>query len=264
MEKEKEKEKENNIENENDKKENNEKDEYEKEHKADEEEKIVPKHLFNYLMINHIKKLKVQKDQKYKLLISIFSENRDLQNICEDLKEEIEKEENNEIRNYLKNIGFYPDEKLDKFKVEYKLYDPDEEILTYHVFFNITKNVKISKSILLIDFDKSVANAAMYYKGEILTTLKGQNTSFKNIEYDKIDELSDLIKSIYENYEGMELILCQDNNVEEENKKNIEDIIGNIKTFCQEKLDPPIKIFEYEKKEVVENLIKFTNSLYEK
>ena len=270
MEKEKEKEKENKIENENDKKEKNEKEEkdgYElvfKEHKSDEEEKIVPKHLFNYLMINHIKKLKVQKDQKYKLLISIFSENRDLQNICEELKEEIEKEENNEVRNYLKNIGFYPDEKIDKFKVEYKLYDLDEEILTYHVFFNMTKNVKISKSILLIEFDKSVANAAMYYKGEILTSIKGKNISFKNIEYDKIDELSELIKSIYDNYEGMELILCQDNNIEEENKKNIEDIIGNIKTFCQEKLDPPIKIFEYEKKEVVQNLIKFTNSLYEK
>ena len=262
-----EKEKENKIENENDKKENNEKDEYElvfKEHKADEEEKIVPKHLFNYLMINHIKKLNIQNDQNHKLLISIFAENRDLQNICEELKEEIKKEENNEKKNYLKNIGFYPDEKIDKFKVEYKLYEPDEEILTYHVFFNITKNVKISKSILLIEFDKSVANAAMYYKGEILTTLKGQNINFKNIEYDKIDELSDLIKNIYENYKGMELILCQDNNVEEENKKNIEDIIGNIKTFCQEKLDPPIKIFEYEKKEVVQNLIKFTNSLYEK
>ena len=267
---EKEKEKENKIENENDKKEKNEKEEkdgYElvfKEHKSDEEEKIVPKHLFNYLMINHIKKLKVQKDKNYKLLISIFSKNRDLPNICEELKEEIENEENNDVKNYLKNIGFYPDEKIDKFKVEYKLYDLDEEILTYHVFFNITKDVKISKFILLIDFDKSVANAALYYKGEILTKLKEQDINFNNIEYDKIDEIYNLIKTVSENYKGIELILCQNNNLEEEHKKNLGDIIGNIKTFCQEKLDPPVKIFEYEKNEIIKSVIKFTNSLYEK
>ena len=267
---EKEKEKENKIENENDKKEKNEKEEkdgYElvfKEHKSDEEEKIVPKHLFNYLMINHIKKLKVQKDKNYKLLISIFSKNRDLPNICEELKEEIENEENNDVKNYLKNIGFYPDEKIDKFKVEYKLYDLDEEILTYHVFFNITKDVKISKFILLIDFDKSVANAALYYKGEILTKLKEQDINFNNIEYDKIDEIYNLIKTVSENYKGIELILCQNNNLEEEDKKNLGDIIGNIKTFCQEKLDPPVKIFEYEKNEIIKSVIKFTNSLYEK
>ena len=262
-----EKEKENKIENENDKKENNEKDEYElvfKEHKADEEEKMVPKHLFNYLMINEIKKLKVQKDIKYNILISMFSKNRGLPNICEELKEEIEKEENNDVKIYLKNIGFYPDEKIDKFKVKYKLYDPNEEILTYHVFFNITKDVKISKIILLIEFDKSIANAALYYKGEILTKLKGKNINFNNIEYDKIDEIYNLIKTVFENYKGIELILCQDNNIEEENKKNIGDIIGNIKAFCQEKLDPPVKIFEYEKNEIIQSVIKFTNSLYEK
>ena len=242
-----------------------EKEEYElvfKEHNSDEEEKIVPKHLFNYLMINQIKKQKVKKDCKYKILISIFSKNKDLPDICEELKEEIEKEENNEIKNYIKNIGFYPDDQIDKFKVEYKLYEPEEQIFTYHVFFNITKEVKISKSILLIEFDKSVANASMYYKGKIFFELKGKNINFKSIEYDKIDEINNLIKIVCESHEGTELILCQDNNIEEENKKNIEDIVGNIKTFCQEKMVPPVKIFEYEKNDVVRNIIKFINTMY--
>ena len=249
------------------KEEKEEKNEYElifKEHKSDEDEKIIPQHLFNYLMVNHLKKLKIEKDQAApKILFSIFSENRDLLSICEELKEEIEKEDNIEKKNYIKNIGFYPDGKIDKFNVQYKLYNPDEQILIYHLFFNIAKEVRISRTILLIEFDKLIINTSLYHKGEILTELKKKNINFGKIEYDKNDEINNLIKIVCETYEGAEVVLCHDNNIDEENKKKIGDIIGNIKTFCQEKIKPTVKIFEYEKNDIIKNVIKFTNSMYE-
>ena len=110
----------------------------------------------------------MEKDKKYK----IFSEDRDLISVCEGLKDDIDKEENNEKKYFLKNIGFCPEEKIDRFKVEYKLYDPDEQILTYHEFYNIIKEIKISKTILLIDFIKTNVNIAIYYKNEIIGKLK--------------------------------------------------------------------------------------------
>jgi hypothetical protein len=245
--------------------ENNEKNECElvfKEHKED-DEKIIPKHLFNYLIVNHIKKQKVEKDKKYKILISIFSENRDLLPESEEIKSEFDRTKTFEKKNYLKTIGFCPDEKIDDFKIEYKLYDKDEMILTYHVFFNIQKGTKISKLILILDLSKPAANATIYNKGEIITKLRGKDINFKNINYDNIDEILELIKSVSEIYKEIELVLNSDNSLDEENKNKVLKLIGEIKTYCQEKVDPAINIFEYEESEIVQNVIKYVNSLYE-
>ena len=123
--------------------------------------------------------------------------------------------------------------------------------------------MRISRTILLIEFDKLIINTSLYHKGEILTELKKKNINFGKIEYDKNDEINNLIKIVCETYEGAEVVLCHDNNIDEENKKKIGDIIGNIKTFCQEKIKPTVKIFEYEKNDIIKNVIKFTNSMYE-
>ena len=261
------KKKENENENENEKENENEsiKNGYDlefKEHK-EEDEVIMPRHTFNYLLINHLKKIKFEKDKKYKIVISIFSENRDLISTCEGLKDYIDKEENNEKKFFLRNIGFCPEDKIDKFKVEYKLYDPEEQLLTYHVFFNISKEIKISKSILLVEFVKTNVNIAIYYKSEIIKKLKGKEINFKDFNFDKIDEILDLIKNVSDNYEGIELVLSIDNNLDEENKKKLSESIEKVKTFCHEKVYPPMKIYEYEQNDVLPNVIKYTNSIYE-
>ena len=232
-----------------------------KEHK-EEDEKIIPKYLFNYLLINHIKKLKFDKN-KQKLLITIFNQNKDLPSTCEEIKTEIEKTTENEKKKYLRNIGFYPDGRIENTKVEYKLYEPNDLILIYHLFFNLTKDIKISKSILIIEFDKLVANAFVYNKGEIILKLRDKENNFCDLDLNKIDEILDLIKIVYEKYEGSELVLTINNNIEEENKKIIVGVIEQIKTFCQEKLNPPVKIFKYEQNEILQNSIKYINSLYE-
>ena len=138
-----------------------------------------------------------------------------------------------------------------------------DQVLIYHLFFNLTKDIKISKSILIIEFDKLIANALIYNKGEILNKLRDKDISFDDISYDKVDEFLDLIKNVNENYEGIELILTMDNNIDEENKKKVVDTIEKIKTYCEEQMDPPIKIYEYDQNEILQNSIKYTNSLYE-
>ena len=233
-----------------------------KEHK-EEEETIIQKHLFNYLLINYLKKLKPENNKNQKIIISIFSQNKNLLSVSEDLQEEVEKTNNNEKKNYIKNLGFCPEDKLDQFKIEYTLYKPEDQILIYHLFFNLTKNIKISKSILIIEFDKLIANALIYNKGEILNKLIGKDIIFDDISYDKVDELLNLIKNVYENYEGIELILISDNNIDEESKKKLDDTFEKIKTYCEEQINPPLKIYEYDQNEILQNSIKYTNSLYE-
>ena len=233
-----------------------------KEHK-EEDETVIPKHLFNYLLINYLKKLKPDKNKTQKIVISIFSQNKNLLSQLEGLQEELENTSNNEKKNYIKNIGFCPEDKIDQFKLEYKLYQPEDQILIYHLFFNLTKDIKISKSILIIEFNKLIANALIYNKGEIINKLRDKDINFDDISYDKVDELKDLIKNVYENYEGIELILSTDNNIDEENKKKVVDTIEKIKTYCEEELNPPLKIYEYDQNEILQNSIKYTNSLYE-
>ena len=226
------------------------------------DEKIIPKHLFNYLIINYIKKQKMEKDKKYKILISIFSQNRDLLSISEEIKEEFDKAEIFEKKNYIKNIGFYPEDKIDNYKIEYKLYDREEIVLTYHIFYNTIKGIKISKSVFLIDLNKLAANVTLYIKGEIITKIKGKEVNFKNINYDKIDEIIELIKMLSELFQGSEIVLIKDNNMEEENKKKVSEIAEKIKTYSQEKMIPPVKAYEYEQNEILNNAIKYINSTY--
>ena len=82
---------------------------------------IIPKHLFNYLLVNHIKKNNPKHDKK-RLKISIFSQNPDLLNLSKELKEKYEQYVNFEEKNYIKYIGFIPDEKLDDFIIKYQLF----------------------------------------------------------------------------------------------------------------------------------------------
>ena len=204
-----------------------------------------------------------EKNKNQKIIISIFSQNKNLFWVTEDLQEEVEKTNNNEKKNYIKNIGFYPEDKLDQFKIEYTLYKPEDQILINHLFFNLTKDIKISKYILIIEFDKLITNAFIYNRGEILNKLIGKDINFDDISYDKVDELLDLIKNVYENCEGIELILTSDNSIDEENKKKVDDTIEKIKTYCEEQINPPLKVYEYDQNEILQNSIKYINSLYD-
>ena len=246
----------------------------------EEDEKIIPKYLFNYLIVNILKKHKI-KDKKQKIIISIFSQNKDLllkfpelneqiNNTKKDVNEnsndnenenKIEDENEDENTKYLKNLGFLPDNKIEDFNLQYKLYDLNEQMLIYHMFLTITKKLKIAKSLLLIEFDELLVNAAIYNKGEIIFKLKDKN--FNNINIDNIDEIFYLIKTATTKFDGLEIILSTNNTIEKGKQKKVLEIIEKIKKYCQEVINPPIKIYEYEQNDICQDVIKYTSLIYD-
>jgi hypothetical protein len=235
---------------------------------TEEDESIIPRHLFNYLLINYIKKLKVEKSKDiiYKFIILIFSMNKDLSSINKELEEQINSTNNNNDINYIKKIGFIPEKKIDDFTFEYKLYDIYEQILIYHVSLSIQQKEKISKTILIMQFDESKVNACVYNDGKFFSKLKGEEDNIiktSDINIDEIDKIYNIIKNIYEGFEGVHLILTYKDNKNEEYKNKLKEIFGKIKNYNEENIIPPLSVFEYEENFICHKVIKYTNSLYE-
>ena len=233
----------------------------------EENELIIPKNLFNNLLIDYIKKLNIEKEnyKNIKFIISIFSMNKDLLLINKEIDEQIKNINNVEEKKYINKIGFIPDNKIDDFNLEYKLYDLYEQILIYHMSISITHKTKIAKTILLIQFDELYANASVYNNGKFFTKLKLEEKEINlvNINIDNINELYNLIKNMNEGFEGVHLILYYNNNIIEEKKNKLLEIFEKIKKFNEENIIPPLKIFIYEENEICNKVIKYTNSFYE-
>ena len=231
-----------------------------KEH-VEEEEKIIPKHLFNYLLICHLKKIKI--DNK-KINVSIFSQNGNLLPICEELNEEIKKINDEQKKKFIKSIGFIPDEKIDNHSFEYNLYEMNEQILINHIFTKKKNNIHISiKSVLLIEFEKSINNVILYNEGKFSAKIKEKDINLNDINLENVDELLNIIKYANDNCEEMYLIISKNDNIEEENKKKVSEVIETIKKYCNDNINPSFKIYEYEQKDICCNTIKYINSFYE-
>ena len=230
------------------------------EHK-EEDEKIIPKYLFDYLIINYLKLHNIKENTKKRIIIWIFSQNRNLVSVSEDIKGINKNTRNNQKKNYIKSIGFLPENKLNGYNLEYKLFTRNEQILLYHMFLSFTKKIKLSKSLLIIEFYNSIANAALYNKGEILNNLEENNINFNNINIDCIDQILYLIKYTNNKFEKLEIILSSKNNTKENNKK-LNDTFEKIKKYCQGIINPSLKIYEYEFDNICKNAIKYINLLY--
>jgi len=222
----------------------------------------------HYLLINHIKKLKIEKSKHYiyKYIISIFSLNSDLLSINNELEEQIKSTNNVEEQDYIKKIGFIPENIIDDFNFEYKLYDLYEQTLIYHMSSSIKQKTKIAKTILIIQFDQSLANAAVYNNGHFFTKIQGEeqnNINMNNINVDNINEIYNIIKNMNEGFEGMQLILTYNKNIKEENKNKLMKIFDNIKQYNKENIIPPLKIFEYEENDICNKAINYTDSFYD-
>ena len=226
----------------------------------EEDEKIIPKHLFNYLLINHIKKNKLVKDKNALINILIFSQNSNLLAISEDLNETYKNTYDEDKENYIKSLGFFPDDKIEGYSFNNKLFSLNEQTLFYHIHLNINKDSKIGKSILLIEFDKLVANAIVYNKGEIYTKLKNKDKNFTNMNTNNIEEILDLIKKVSECFDGLDIILRLNKSIDEEDKVKISEKTEEIKKYCQEKINPPIKVNEYDIKDICNDSINYLNS----
>ena len=238
----------------------------------DEDEEILTKSFFDYRISNYLSKtLKLKssvcKDKKIK--ISLFSLNRELSSLNEDIKEKIiaakSKTINNTVNdaeyiNYLEKIGFYPEEEIEGYKVDCKLYDLCEQNLIYHLLLNKTKNIENNKSILFMLFDDKVCNAAVFNEGAIFSKLKGKNNYLNNININDENGVLDFLESVNETFDDVEVILSWVN-LEGECKKKMEPLVEKIKKYCEEKIN--VKVTIYDEQDINCDVVKYINLFYD-
>ena len=75
-----------------------------------------------------------------------------------------------------------------------------------------------------------------------------------------IEEILDLIKKVSEYFDGLDIILRINKTVDEEDKVKISEKIEEIKKYCQEKIKPPLKVNEYDIKDICNDSINYLNS----
>ena len=225
--------------------------------KTEEDEEYIPEHLFNFTLINYIKKnLNIKKPAQAKdkkIVISIFSLNRDLSALFEEPKSllttpQVPKEEEKKYINYIKKIGFYLQGEIEGYKLQFKLYDLCEQSLVYHLF---TQEQTAKNTVLLLQFDKLVINGAIFKDGTIYTS----NDKFKLSNIDKDGkELFNLVEKVNDNFKCIDLVLSSTDDDEENNK-----IIEEIKKSCK----ADIVVYVYSQKQLTDLVINYMNLFYD-
>ena len=225
----------------------------------EEDEAFIPKQLFEYQIEKYLKKQ--IKDKEKKIVISIFSQNRNLSKTSNELLEKINTCKDKNAKEYLKKIGFFPNCNLEGIKVEYKLYDLCEQNLVYHLYLSQKKKIPINKSLLFLKFDKFIVNYAILYEGNIRAELSGKlnNNSKKNaIENYAIS----IIEKANNDYEGVDVILSYIDYSNEEEKNQLMEIFENIKKHCQ-KMDSTSKVVIYDNDDINIDVFKYMNLFYD-
>ena len=279
-----------------------------KENKDDDD--LLSKLYFNYVLFNFFKKQKLVKNKE--LNVSLLSQNKDLSKQKEDLKNKIRDCQNNDEQKYIKYVGFYPDEKINDIKITYKLYDLNEQLIINHKLLkhkqikekkdknkdikkeesnleqegmkeneekdkkennNVIKDEKSHetknnniKSILLINLYKDSANISLFRKGEFHSKINISDSieiNFNDIKFNKDQEFFEFIDKINNNLKELEIILTNDNDLKDEDKKITNNLIEKIKNYCQEKINPSINVYQYDINEICNNFVKYIYYLNE-
>ena len=240
---------------------------------TDEDEDLFSKTAFELKIKNYLSKtlkLKPADIKDKKIIISIFSQNRELSSLNEEIAEKINAVKSNSINNsvkdpeyinYLEKIGFYPGEKIEGYenKIDYKLYDLCEQGLIYYLFNCKTQNKEIKKSVLLMLFDDKVVNAAIFNEGAVFSNVKGKKNYLNNININDENGVLDFLENANDTFEGIELVLsCFD--YKEKQGKKLEELIEKIKKCCEEKLK--INVTVCEESQISHNVLKYMNLFY--
>ena len=242
-----------------------------KEYKEDEED-LCSKSFFELKLKNYLAKvlkLKPSQTKDKKILVSIFSQNRELSSLNEDIAEKINalksKTINNSVNdpeyiNYLEKIGFYPEENIEGYKINFKLYDLCEQSLIYHLFNAKVNNQIINKSVLFVLFDEKVVNAAVFNEGAIISNFKGKKNYLNNININDENGVLNFLENANDTFEGIDLVLsCLD--YKENNKKNLEELIEKIKKYCEEKIKVNVTVCD--EKDINYNVFNYMNLFYQ-
>ena len=246
---------------------------------TDEKEKIITKHFFDSSLADYFKKNNLTKDNK--VTIVLLNQNRNLVSICQEIEDQLKTLNTNTINNsttndntfanYIEKIGFYPNSQISDIKVNYQLYDFSEQCLVNYLFLCNKEKKNIEKSVLLMEFDKLVVNAAVFNEGAILTKLSNKEKSeetgknwkenyLSNININDVNTVVDFIENANDTFEGIDLVLSSVDNKDEEHKKKLDDLFEQVQKKCQEK----IKVNIYKGNEIELNVFKNIHLFYEK
>ena len=240
----------------------------------DEDEDLISKTGFELKIKHHLlKTLKLNPNEikDKKIIISIFSQNRELSSLNEEIAEKIKAVKSNSINNstndpeyinYLEKKGFYPSEEIEGFKnkIEYKLYDLCEQSLIYYLFNSKVQNKEIKKSVLFILLDEKVVNAAVFNEGAVFSNFKGKKNYLNNININDENSVLNFLENANETFEGIELVLsCVD--CKEKNGKKFEELIEKIKKYCEEKIKVNVTICE--ENQITDNVFRYMNLFYD-
>jgi hypothetical protein len=222
-----------------------------------EDEEIVSAIYFNYVLSRYFQKQKISNKQN--ISISILSQNYNLTKKSKHLKKAFNDCEDNKEKKYIENIGFIPDQEINKIKVFYKLYSLNEQIVINHKLLKYQKEKNIKNTInflLLIYFNKKVLNTILFHKGEFLKKYSLPNSNeidFKDIDINNENEIVDFLNNINENIKDIELLLIYENDLE---NKEV-DLINKIKNYSGEKIYQPLPCVEYNIDDICNNVIKY-------
>ena len=224
---------------------------------------MITKSFFEYKTkhyLSKILKLKSSDCTNKKIILSIYSQNRDLSDLNEEIAEQIKsiKNSNNNHINYLKKIGFYPEEEIEGYKLDIKLYDLCEQSLIYHIIKTKSENKEIAKPILFMIFDEKVANASIFNKDSVLSELTDKKNYLSNVDISDENKVFEFLENVNETMKGIELVLSW---VDCKDKKKIEELIEKIKKFCEEKLK--VNVVVYNENDMGKNVFKYINLFYE-
>ena len=240
---------------------------------VDEDEDLISKTGFELKIKHYLSKtLKLNPNEikDKKILISIFSQNRELSSLNEEIAEKINAVKSNSINNstndpeyinYLEKIGFYPSEEIEgyKNKIEYKLYDLCEQSLIYYLFNSKTQNIEITKSVLFILLDEKGVNAAVFNEGAVFSNFKGKKNYLNNININDEYSVLNFLENANETFEGIELVLsCVD--CKENKGMKFEGLIEKIKKYCEEKIKVNVTICE--ENQITDNVFNYMNLFY--
>ena len=239
----------------------------------DEDEDLISKTGFELKIKHHLlKTLKLNPNEikDKKIIISIFSQNRELSSLNEEIAEKIKAVKSNSINNstndpeyinYLEKIGFYPSEEIEGFKnkIEYKLYDLCEQSLIYYLFNSKVQKKEIKKSVLFILLDEKVVNAAVFNEGAVFSNFKGKKNYLNNININDENSVLNFLENANETFEGIELVLsCVD--CKEKKGKKFEELIEKIKKYCEEKIKVNVNVCE--ESQITDNVFRYMNLFY--
>ena len=157
----------------------------------EEDEEIISKVYFNYILFNYLKKKKYDINQQ--IVISIFSQNNNLLDINEEIKEKIKECENDEAKKkFIKSIGFYPDNKIGDYNINYKLYDIDDQLVINHKLLKYKKNKEEEDKKIQEDEKNEIKDKE---ENELNEQNKVKNNEIKNDKENNKEEKKE--KNIY-------------------------------------------------------------------